>query len=260
MTTRRQYIEETSLAARADASLAGAGDASPAAANDVAGPQQRHCGWCETLLTPERPRWCSKRCRQAAWRARQIAIVEGADGGPKVLKYADPPYPGKSRRYYGGHPDFAGEVDHAALIASLEYSSDGWALSTSAESLPLVLPLCPEGVRIGAWVKPNGAAPLTRGPHNLWEPVIYKPARRRRPGVRDWISAKPARGGHDRLIGRKPIPVCMWIFRLLGAAPDDRLGDLFPGSGNVSAAWRQFCATSPRYRCDVAMSPAVRPR
>lgn len=32
--------------------------------------------------------------------------------------YADPPYPGKARKYYGAHPDFAGEVDHAALIAA----------------------------------------------------------------------------------------------------------------------------------------------
>jgi hypothetical protein len=32
--------------------------------------------------------------------------------------YADPPYPGCAH-YYEGHPDFAGEVDHAALINRL---------------------------------------------------------------------------------------------------------------------------------------------
>jgi len=43
--------------------------------------------------------------------------------------YADPPYPGQSKKHYGDHPDYAGEVDHPALIAQLvaEYP-DGWAL------------------------------------------------------------------------------------------------------------------------------------
>jgi site-specific DNA-adenine methylase len=52
--------------------------------------------------------------------------------------YADPPYPGKSCKYYSGHEDYAGEVDHAALIEHLETDfPDGWALSTSAAALPL---------------------------------------------------------------------------------------------------------------------------
>ena len=33
----------------------------------------------------------------------------------KRLGYADPPYPGLAH-LYADHPDFAGEVDHAALI------------------------------------------------------------------------------------------------------------------------------------------------
>ncbi|MCT7149563.1 hypothetical protein M1196_23235, partial [Salmonella enterica subsp. enterica serovar Oranienburg] len=68
------------------------------------------------------------------------------------LAYADPRYPGLSRRYYGKHPDFAGEVDHAALIAKLG-EFDGWALSTSARSLQDVLALCPPGSRVAVWVR-----------------------------------------------------------------------------------------------------------
>ena len=58
--------------------------------------------------------------------------------------YADPPYPGQSKRLYGDHPDYAGEVDHTALVDRLvsEYP-DGWALSTSVEALRGVLVLLP---------------------------------------------------------------------------------------------------------------------
>ena len=48
------------------------------------------------------------------------------------LAYADPPYPGQSKRYYGDQPSYAGEVDHAALIERLS-GYDGWA---SAPAFP----------------------------------------------------------------------------------------------------------------------------
>ena len=51
---------------------------------------------------------------------------------------------------YRGHPDYAGEAGHAALIRHLA-GYDGWALSTSAEALPGMLALCPPGVRVAAW-------------------------------------------------------------------------------------------------------------
>lgn len=73
---------------------------------------------------------------------------------PKRFGYADPPYPGKAARYYKDHPDYAGEVDHRLLIESLVNEfPDGWALSTSAESLRDVLLLCPPDVRVAAWVR-----------------------------------------------------------------------------------------------------------
>jgi hypothetical protein len=56
---------------------------------------------------------------------------------PMRFAYADPPYPGQAWRVYGRHEDYAGEVDHAELIARLERDyPDGWALSTPAASSP----------------------------------------------------------------------------------------------------------------------------
>jgi hypothetical protein len=154
--------------------------------------------------------------------------------------YADPPYPGTARRYYGDQPSFAGEVDHAALVASLvDAGYDGWALSTSAKALGDVLKVCPAGARVAAWAKPHPPSPQTLGMHNCWEPVIVVGGRRRRPGVSDVLVALPARGGGE-LPGRKPIAFCAWLFRLLGMQPGDDLADLFPGSGIVGRAWAEL--------------------
>src|SRR4051812_3342154 len=40
------------------------------------------------------------------------------------ILYADPPYVGQSKRHYGDHPDYAGEVDHRELLAQLD-AADG---------------------------------------------------------------------------------------------------------------------------------------
>lgn len=203
------------------------------------------CAWCHSDIqaTARRDsRYCSKRCRQTAFRLRRLKVVGPGrnDGSPLRLAYADPPYPGLARKYYGHESTYAGEVDHAALIASLRTSYDGWALSTSAKALGDILPLCPPDARVCAWTKPIGAAPATFGPHNCWEPLIVVPGRRRRPGVRDWLSAQPARGGGS-LPGRKPIAFCAWMFELLGATPGlDEFDDLFPGTGIVGRCWREL--------------------
>lgn len=36
--------------------------------------------------------------------------------------------------------------------------------------------------------------------------------------------------------------LCFWLFRLLGAEPEDDLFDLFPGTGIVSECWHEWCA------------------
>ena len=186
------------------------------------------CGWCKQ---PARRTWCSRRCRQAAWRLRQRSSQRARNGHALRFAYADPPYPGMAWKFYRSD-----EVDHAALIARLELY-DGWALSTSARTLATVLPLCPASARVCAWVKPIGAAPATYGLHNTWEPLIVVAGRRLRPGTRDWLSAQPARLNGD-LIGRKPIAFCAWLFEVLGMLPGDSLDDLFPGTGIVARSWR----------------------
>ena len=206
-----------------------------------------NCQWCDTPITG-RQTYCSKKCRQAAYRFRCRSRrfrcrsrLEVLASDPKRIAYADPPYPGLAGKYYRHEDNYAGEVDHERLLELLA-TFDGWALSTSSKALRDVLSLCPPDVRVCAWVKPIGVSSKTRGLHSTWEPLIVKQARRSAPGVRDWILAQPARFGGD-LMGRKPIAFCAFLFRALGAAPCDDFHDLFPGTGIVSSAWREFVSS-----------------
>ena len=156
--------------------------------------------------------------------------------------YADPPYIGQSRRHYSKHPDFAGEVDHKALLECLQREyPDGWALSASSSSLKLLLPLCPSTVRVAAWVKPFAAFKVGVNPAYTWEPVIFNGGRK---GPRTRLTVKDhlARGITMKkgLVGAKPEPFCYWVFDLLGANGEDQLDDLFPGTGAVISAWNKF--------------------
>ncbi len=152
------------------------------------------------------------------------------------LAYADPPYPGCAH-LYADHPDYAGEVDHHALIERL-LPCDGWALSTSAAALHIILPLCPARARVLAWVK-----------HTItvaWEPLIVVSARKPE-GVRDWIQCEPdsyqwREKPESYVIGQKPAAFCRWMFAWLGADPEDELEDLFPGSGQVGRVWDEWRA------------------
>lgn len=152
--------------------------------------------------------------------------------------YADPPYPGQARKHYG--PD-AREVDHRLLIAHLQ-EFDGWALSTSTPALRMILPLCPDDARIGAWVKPFAIYKPGVNPGYCWEPVIFRPLPRKRlrteDTVRDFVSANVTlRRG---VSGAKPDGFCNWLFALAGLTPDDEFVDLFPGSGAVARAWEAW--------------------
>ena len=155
------------------------------------------------------------------------------------IGYADPPYPGCAHMYKDP-PDFAGEVDHAALIAELELSYDGWVLHTSSTlGLRTVVPLLPDGARVMSWVKGFAAYKRNIPVAYAWEPVIVKPARKQvvsgRLVSRDWVECPITlkRG----LVGAKPEKVCHWAFEMVGARPDDELVDMFPGTGAVSHAW-----------------------
>lgn len=155
------------------------------------------------------------------------------------VAYADPPYMGCAHFY----PEKE-EVDHGALIARLvdEYP-DGWALSLHTPSLRLILPLCPEDVRVMAWVKPFAAFKPNVNPAYAWEPVIVRGGRKRtrdEDTVRDWVSANITlkRG----VVGAKPDAFCYWLFQVFGIDRGDELVDLYPGSGAVTRAWHKWKA------------------
>ena len=161
------------------------------------------------------------------------------------LGYADPPYIGLAH-LYKDHPDYAGEVDHVALIERLEAEYDGWVLhaAATAKSMAVLAPLVEKvpGARWMTWVKGFAAFKRNVPVAYAWEPVIVKPARKpvvsKRLVMRDWIecSITLKRG----LTGAKPEAVCHWAFEMLGARPEDDLHDMFPGTGAVSEAWRTW--------------------
>jgi len=161
------------------------------------------------------------------------------------IAFADPPYPGQSKKHYSEHADYAGEVDHLALCHELD-TYDGWVLNTSSVALGHVLDCVRlAGLtdwRIMAWVKPFAAFKRNVPVAYAWEPVIVKSARKPvvsgRMVMRDWLAEgiTMKRG----LAGAKPERVCHWLFEVVGAIPDDELADLFPGSGAVTRAWHTW--------------------
>lgn len=211
------------------------------------------CGWCRVELAVSRSDrvWCSKRCRQSAWRfARYVSrgsVGRGVAGGPATgvggvmrFAYADPPYPGKAFYY----PEKC-EVDYVSLVATLVREfPDGWALSLGARDLRDVLPSCPPGARVGAWVKQPRNCRCSSAVSS-WEPVIFVGGRRRQAtvgwGVLDACVARGRfRGFPGAMVGMKPPAFSVWVFELLGASRGDVLVDLFPGSGAVGLAWDLF--------------------
>lgn len=165
------------------------------------------------------------------------------------LGYADSPYLGCCGLYNHEHHGGGCWDDlttHQELVRRLA-GYDGWVMHLSAPSLRRILPLCPNDVRVMAWVKPFAAFKRNVSVAYAWEPVIVKPARKpvvskrityrdfveelEDPAVRESITLK--RG----LTGAKPERVCMWAFEMMGAERGDTLDDLFVGSGAVTRAW-----------------------
>lgn len=177
--------------------------------------------------------------------------------------YADPPYLGtNAKRIYGPHHDAAGDYTrpetHQALIdrLSAEYP-DGWALSLHEPSLRAILAMCPDDVRVACWVKGSPSLPFKTPVQRHWEPVIWRGGRPYEGAARcgDWhytAQMPPHENPNTSLqtdadkrwrvakFGRKPRGFSFWMFDLLGARKGDELDDLFPGTGAVTAAWREF--------------------
>jgi hypothetical protein len=160
------------------------------------------------------------------------------------IGYADPPYI-NCAHLYRDHPDYGGEVDHAALVERLQDEFDGWVLhaAATAASVAILAPLVKQtGARWMAWVKGFAAFKRNVPVAHAWEPVIVKAARKpvvsTRLVMRDWIECPIAmkRG----LTGAKPEAVCHWAFEMVAARPEDDLYDLFPGTGAVAKAWQSW--------------------
>jgi hypothetical protein len=155
---------------------------------------------------------------------------------------ADPPYPGMSYKIYGDHPDFAGEVDHPALIERLcdEYD-DGWVLFSNGQDAAALAGLMPPQTRLLAWIKPDSEIFPGVSVTKSWEPIYVWRGRRRPIGavvLRDYIVCTAGEGRpKDAIKGYKPERVCKFVFDHLGASALDSLVDLFPGSGAVGRAW-----------------------
>ena len=156
--------------------------------------------------------------------------------------YADPPYIGQAKKHYSGDPNCA-EIDHEQLIAGLVSGyPDGWALSCSSPSLKQILALCPDKVRVMAWVKPFCAFKANVNPAYAWEPVIVSGGRPRKDRseltIRDWIAQAITlqKGVH----GAKPAKFCYWLFDVLNIRLGDTLDDIFPGTGIVSSCLEDY--------------------
>lgn len=153
------------------------------------------------------------------------------------IAYADPPYVGCANLYTEKQ-----EVDHQKLILEL-VTYDAWALSCHTPSVRVLFPMCPNGTRLGVWVKPFCSFKPNVNPAYAWEAVLFMSARgrftRNHDTVRDWHSANiTLRKG---LVGAKPPSFCYWLFDLLGARETDEFFDLFPGTGIVTKCWRSWC-------------------
>lgn len=195
-----------------------------------------------------RAKCCGVICRKRKHRfLRHVAARERGEQ-PLTITVADPPYPGRAE-LYRGHPDYAGEVDHDALVSLLE-PADGWALATAADCIPLVIEALTRrrmAFRIAAWVRGPRPQPRARA-LSAWEPVFFRSARplpsHSPPSDALWWTPHARAGDPDWIIGSKPGAWWDWVFALTGARAGDTFTDLYPGSGGGSRAWAAL-DTSP---------------
>ena len=163
--------------------------------------------------------------------------------------YADPPYLGCAKKFYGD-PTFDSLESHRALFDRLRADyPDGWAVSCSSTNLYDLLPLAGRAARVGAWVKPFAIFKPNVHPAYAWEPVIFTGGRRRSRSERtprDWHSENiTLRRG---LTGAKPPHFGLWLLALLNVRFDlgDTIDDLFPGTGAVALSWQSYETPVPR--------------
>jgi hypothetical protein len=180
--------------------------------------------------------------------------------------YADPPYLGRAEYYVAHHPEamiWDDPTTHNKLIDRLQAEyPDGWVMSLSEQSLRVILPMCPNGARVCAWITDRPrfagkAVPVRRH----FEPVILMGGRDydstgNRTGDFVFTAQQPTNEPRYQMkksdiragkifVGRKPHAFCLWVLDLLGAQPGDDVNDLFPGSGAMSHAITQRLKLQP---------------
>lgn len=152
------------------------------------------------------------------------------------IAYADPPYIGQAKKHYASK-----EIDHKHLIQTTLAEYDAWALSCSSPSLRILLPLCPDGTRIAAWVKPFCIFKPNVNPAYAWEPILFYGVRktdRTIKTVRDFTSCNiTLRKG---IVGAKPKEFALWLMCLLKVKPSDVFHDLFPGTGIITKTHKEY--------------------
>lgn len=171
--------------------------------------------------------------------------------------FIDPPYLGQGK-LYRDHPDWrdCDRIDwHASIIARADYESpDGWAYCLTSTTLQRILPVCPEGIRVAAWVKPFASFKPNVPLAYAWEPVIFSGGRKRARAEdtrRDWLAENIAL--KKGLTGAKPHAFNLWVLdSLMGFEPGDSVDDYFPGTGGMSSAVAQLSREPMR---DFALVP-----
>ena len=186
------------------------------------------------------------------------------------LAIADPPYPpfigaggmkARASRWYGdgqrsrkdrpadNHPEAAlwdRPERHRQLLIDLLRDYDGFAIATSLDGLSAYGDL-PSAARIAIWHRSN-ANPGAHRIRTTCECVIVLPPAGRRSNrggvgmVSDHLSCPVPRGGFT---GRKPDAWVDWVLDMLTWQNGDSVDDLFPGSGQVSAAIAKRKVTTP---------------
>ena len=152
--------------------------------------------------------------------------------------YADPPYYGFGKKYYGHQHEEASIWDtkeaHYELIKLLcNKYPDGWALSMNMKDLQWQLPAMPDDVRVGVYAKSFHQIRPTFTQW-AWEPVVGRTEKKgkRTPMVRDYIVCTPTK--KTGTIGAKPNAFNKWVLNLLGYnTEEDTLDDLFAGSNSM---------------------------
>lgn len=219
--------------------------------------EDRKCEWCKGPIPAHAradARTCKKSCRQMLARFR-VAPADGAAGATPIhFGFMDPPYPGLADRYYSDDERCA-EVDHEQLIADArDRFPDAWALCSSSDALEDLMVLCrkvlgPRQVRVAVWNKGPRSGVSWRA-RDAYEIVIIYGGRPFRLEPLDKLENVLSWGGRqhghpDALVGMKPAAFCEWVFRQVGALAGDYMTDVFPGSGAVMRAWREFGGRDP---------------